>query len=184
MNLDRYHYIMLACIGFLIAFAGNKDRINIKQSETWLSEKKVLEEKVLTVSAENKTLDTKLQKSVATRKKITPIVLPNGQIAYITEETSDTVEEAISSMKSNYQSTIDRLTKENSDLASHTIKKETDIVKSAPFWNAVLAVPVLGYADITQYQAGGGINLGPLSVSLTNPLTLSVQPRIQGLIRF
>jgi hypothetical protein len=57
-------------------------------------------------------------------------------------------------------------------------------VKPAPFWNVVASSSVIDYADVSQWQAGGGINIGALSLALTNPLALSLQPRLQAAIRF
>lgn len=149
------------------------------RERTWSKQVDSLTIEIKTVTSESETLRsqvTQLRKDSETAETIEPVLLPNGQVAYITHRTSKTVEMAMS--QSNEQ--IKDLTKQIDDLKAKSTTKETETVKSAPMWNVVV-----GWEPTTAtYYAGAGVNLGPLSLDLDNPLSLQLRPRLTGMIRF
>jgi hypothetical protein len=122
---------------------------------------------------------TALKSSHHSTETIEPILLPNGQIAYVTRRTSQTLEESLTTMRQNYEQKIQQTQAKVTELEERIKQSETETIKSAPMWNAVVE------ADLNQsYAAGAGVNLGPLSVSVINPLALEFRPRAALMLRF
>ena len=117
-----------------------------------------------------------LRKESETTETMEPVMLAGGVVAYVTHKSSRTIETAMKQATEQ----VAQYKQQVVDLQMKLASKETEIVKSAPFWNVVVGWEPMGQA----YYAGGRINIGPLSVSLDNPVALELRPRLSGMIRF
>jgi hypothetical protein len=176
MNLDNKHYVMIVLLLAALASLASIKVTYSKQVEQLTNEKKTLSDSL----AIQRTETESLKKESESLETIEPVVLSNGQTAYVTRRTSKSIEQ--SAKQSTEQ--IAKLTQQITDLTVKLSQKTEVTVKPAPFWNVVASSSVIDYADVSQWQTGGGINIGALSLSLTNPLSLTLQPRLQAAIRF
>jgi hypothetical protein len=175
MNLDKKHYIMIALLLAALATLGSMRFTYTKTIESLTVQNTKLTETV----ASQKTASESMRRDIETTETMTPMEI-NGKTVYVTTRTSKTVETAMK--QSNEQ--IAKLTQQVTDLTSKTATKTDVTVKPAPFWNVVASSSVIEYADVTQWQAGGGVNIGTLSLTLTNPLSPVFRPRLQAMLRF
>ncbi len=153
---------------------------------SWGAREHTWSKRVETLTAQYKTVDAQseayraqseaLQKESDTAEDVVPVQLPNGTVAYATHRTSRTVETALRQASE----TIASLTKQVEELKTHTVVKEVETVRSAPRWNAVVGWEPLQ----ATYYAGAGVNFGPLSLDVDNPVSLNLRPRLTGMIRF
>lgn len=160
--------VLLACL----AAWGSRERTWTQHIETLTTENKNLTTSLSRVKMER----DEFKRSSETAEDVEPVLLPDGTVAYATHRTSRTVETAMHES----QDQIEKLTKELSELKSKSVSTTTETVKSAPMWNAVVGWDPLNAA----YYAGAGVNLGPLSLDLDNPVALDFRPRLTGMIRF
>ena len=176
MNLDNKHYVMIALLLTALASLASIKVTYSKKVEQLTNEKKTLSDSLAIQRSETESL----KKESETSEIIEPVVLPNGQTAYVTRRTSKTIEQ---SMRQSTEQ-IAKLTQQITDLTVKLQSKTDVTVKPAPFWNVVASSSVLDYSNVSQMQLGGGINIGALSLALTNPLSLTLQPRLQAGLRF
>lgn len=172
MNLDKKHYLMLALVLGLLATLGSIRVSYRKQIEQLTTEKKTLSDSLAIQRTEN----SAMTKDAETAEEVRPIQMPNGQIAYITTRTSKTVETVMRQATEQ----MAQLRTQVSELQVKLSSKTDVVVKAAPFWNVVAAWEPIGQA----YYAGGGINLGPISVTVENPVALELRPRLAAMILF
>ena len=172
MNLDWKHWVIIGVVVVLIATLGGLKIESIKEKEELTKQITTLSDSL----AIQKTMNETLKKSSKKGKTMTPVQMPNGQIAYITTETSETVEEAMRQATEQ----VAQLKSQVTTLEVALKTKESLVIKTAPFWNIVAGWEPMGQA----YYAGGGINLGPISVSVDNPVALDLRPRLSAMIRF
>ncbi len=174
-------YIGLALVLLAaLAVLGSREHIHIQERESWTIEKKDLTEKMTKDEAEKTVLQAQLLRAINTQTKSTPVQLPSGQIAYMTEETSSTVEDEITQLQTDYEAKITDLKTQLDTVNAHAKDKTTDITKAAPAWN-VLA----GWEPVSQaYYLGGGMNAGPVSIFADNPVALEFKPRLNMMLRF
>lgn len=176
MNLDWKHYTILALLLAALASIASMKITYSKQVEQLTNEKKTVSDSL----AIQKSQTESLRKESETEETIEPVLLSNGTTAYVTKRTSKSIEQSIK--QSSEQ--IAKLNQQITDLQVKLTSKTDVTIKPAPFWNVVASSSVIEYADVKQWQAGGGINIGALSLALTNPLDLRFEPRLQASLRF
>ena len=158
--------LLLAMIGW-----GSRERSWSKQVEQVSNEKKLLSDTL----AVQKSINETMKKESEATETIEP-VLVGGQVAYVTKRTSRTIETAMKQATEQ----IAQYKQQVSELQMKLTSKESETVKSAPLWNLVA-----GWEPIQQgYYAGGGMNVGPLSLTLDNPVALEFRPRLSAMVRF
>jgi hypothetical protein len=174
--MTKERWIFLAIAVALLLTWGSRERTHIKVEET-------LTLKLTESETKSKSLSDKLETTVKERDlAVTEVETHNTDGSWTRTKVllDKTKESIVTSLKTENLT----LTTENTSLRQKVSLYEKTVVKSAPMWNALVSVPVLAYADVTQYQIGGGMNLGPISLSVVNPLALKFDPRLQGMIRF
>ena len=175
-------------VGLLAVVAitwGSRETSWSKQVQTLTAENEQLRQQV-TASQEKVVYKTvTVHDTTKTTETETPIVLPNGQVAYIKQTVVSAIEDSVNAMQSNFQSQIDELTTENLSLKqSKTVTEKKVTGPAVPLWNIVAEAPAgPGYIDVTNWRAGGGVNVGPLSLVLTNSVALQFTPRVELMLR-
>jgi type II secretory pathway pseudopilin PulG len=170
--VNRYAIIVGALLLAILAAWGSRERKWQKEVEQLTSQKQVISDQL----AIQKTENSSLRKESETQETIEP-VLVGGQVAYVTKRTSRTIETAMKQATEQ----IARLNSQITDLQVKLSSKESETVKSAPFWN------VTGgwHAISGSYTVGAGVNLGPISLTLENPvLPLALEPGVRVMLRF
>lgn len=171
-------YVVLVLLLAALAAWGSRERSWSKQVETWSTERTTLNSTI----ASQKQTNEQLQKDSESTETIEPVMV-GGQVAYVTHRTSKTVERAMRQVNEQMAS----LTQQNKELMMKLSSKETETVKSAPVWNIVAGYqPATAYWGGTLpdfYYVGGGMNLGPLSLTLDNPVAFELRPRLTAMIR-
>ena len=134
------------------------------------NEKKVLSDTL----AVQKSVNESMKKESEATETIEPVMI-GGQVAYVTKRTSRTIETAMKQATEQ----IAQYKQQVSELQMKLTSKETEVVKSAPRWNLVIGWEPLGET----YYLGGGMNFGPLSISLDNPVAMELRPRLTAQMR-
>jgi hypothetical protein len=174
LSTERWIFVGIA-VAILLMW-GSREHTHIKQEET-------LSLSVTVAQTQAKELSEKFEKANKERElAMTEIETHNADGSWT--RTKTLLDKTRESIETTLKTENTTLTNENVTLKQKVSLFEQDVTKSAPRWNVLVSVPAMSYADITRYEFGGGMNLGPISLSVVNPLALKFDPRLQGMIRF
>ena len=175
LTLDYIHWSLIGAVLLIgLSFFG-KTKTWTKQIEQLTAEKTTLSDSLAIQKTENASLRKEIRQSEVTEPVVVKV---NGieQVVMVTRKTSESVEIAMRQATEQ----VAQLKNQVSTLEVSLKSKESLVVKAAPFWNVVA-----GWAPIGQgYYLGGGVNLGPLSVSVINPVAWALEPQLLAAIRF
>lgn len=188
MKLEKKHYIMAALVLGVLATWGSRERSWSKQVEALTLSESRATAVATTATAKVQSLELQLHTEVAKAyergRRTSKETLPNGTVRETTEdfERSSELAKAELAIKQldSYKSELATAQTAVTSLSHRVNELEVEVVKSAPMWNVVAGWEVLGGG----YYAGGGMNLGALSVSVENPVSLVLEPRLTGMLRF
>lgn len=174
-NLNWKHYSIAALILAVLAAWGSRERSWSKQVDEMKNEKIKLTESL----AIQRTQNEQLRKDTETSEVTEPMVVKvNGkdQVVMVTRKTSKTVETAIKQATEQVAILKDQIT----DLQVKLSSKEKEVIKSSPLWNIAAGwEPLAG-----GYYLGAGMNLGPISMIVDNPVSMELKPKLTAMIRF
>lgn len=169
-------------LGVLSAFA-SRESSHKAERESWSKQRSEMERSINESSQERLTLTSQLKKSLSMKKRTVPVMLPNGTIAYVTEESSESVEEAVSSLRHEMDTKLAESQRQLTELESKLKEKQEDTTRSAPRWAALAEWEPLGSSPAS-VSLGAGMNLGSFTLGVLNPLTLEFRPRAHLALRF
>lgn len=183
-TFDKKTVALIVAIFGVLASWGARERTWTKTSETTSKTIEALQTEKATLTQAKTALETQLKSASEETEELTPMQFPDGTVAMITRRSKRTVQEAITKATSESLTKIAELERRLTEATSTSKTAEAETVKSAPRWAAMIEAPVLNYSDITAYRAGLGLNFGALTVAVTNPTALILQPYLSTAIRF